>query len=216
MTTIAIYGGNGYAGDAIRAEATRRGHEVLAISRSGKPRTDAGAAQSIVGDIHNPASVDETFKKADVVIVSIPGYEIDGRKLLQAISSLVASSAQHHTRVGVIGGSGTLYASEGGPRLLDTEGFPPSAVASSAGQALVLDALYASDRGSWFYVSPPLSFGVHLPQAAVGAYLVGGDVLISDSNGESKLSAEDLALAVLDEIETPAHENARFGVIGAY
>lgn len=216
MVAIAVYGGNGYAGEAIRAEAVRRGHEVLVVCRSGTARHSEGAENAIVGDIHDPASVSQIVESADVVVVAIPGYEIDGRSLVEAIPDLLAAAERGGTRVGVVGGSGTLLASEGGPRLMDTDDFPPAAMPSSLGQAAVLEALRENVAGSWFYVSPPVVFGAHVPQAPTGAYLLGGDVLRRDSNGEAVLSAEDLALAVVDEIEHPRYENVRFSVIGAY
>ncbi|UYM05597.1 NAD(P)-dependent oxidoreductase [Solicola gregarius] len=216
MATIAIYGGNGYAGDAIRAEAVGRGHEVVAVSRFGSARSADAAAYALAGDIHDPVSVAQIAERADVVVVSIPGNEIEGKLLVEAIPGLLSAADRHGTRVGIVGGSGTLLASECGNRLMDTDDVPPTAMPSSKGQAAVLDLLHSSGVGSWFYVSPPVEFGAHTPQPPAGSYLLGGDVLRCDSNGESRLSVEDLALAVLDEIEQPKHENVRFSVIGAY
>ncbi len=213
---IALYGGNGYAGEAIRAEALRRGHDVAVLSRTAKAASDDAAAQTKVGDIHDALSIDEVTLDSDVVIVSIPGYEIDGKKVADAIPALLEAAARNDARIGVVGGSGTLKVSEGGARLMDTPDFPPPALPSSLGQADVLAHLEAASSGRWFYVSPPLVFGARFPQEPAGAYLLGADVLIKDSQGQARLGAADLALAVLDEIEKPRHENSRFSVVGAY
>ena len=65
----------------------------------------------------------------------------------------------------------------------------------------------------WFYVSPPADFGSWLGTESKGAYVLGGDVLLRDSDGASTISADDLALAILDEIETPTHRRGRFTAI---
>lgn len=206
MSTLAIFGANGYTGDAIRTEALARGHQVLAFSRSGAG--DGVAA----GDLHDPATLKKAAEQADVVIVAIPARELDGKKLIDAVPELL----KQDVRVGIVGGAGSLRTTADGPLVLESEGFPPIALPEATAHAEVLAALRASDQGSWFYISPASVYGAHAPQEPLGAYTVGGDVLGRDSNGESKLSAQDFALAFLDEIDTPKHTNERFSVIGAY
>jgi len=77
----------------------------------------------------------------------------------------------------------------------------------------VLDDLRASDESlDWFFVSPAGGFGAWVPGEATGVFRVGGDVLLVDANGDSNISGADLALAIVNEIETPAHRRARFTV----
>ncbi|MEU6192189.1 NAD(P)H-binding protein [Streptomyces sp. NPDC047061] len=210
MTTLAIFGANGYTGAAIRAEALGRGHQVLAFSRSGSG--DGVTA----GDLHDPATLKKVAEQADVIIVAIPARELDGKKLIDAVPELLKQAAAADTRVGIVGGAGSLRTSADGPLVLESEGFPPIALPEATSHAEVLAALRASEEGYWFYISPASVYGAHAPQEPVGSYIVGGDVLGQDSQGESKLSAQDFALAFLDEIETPKHINERFSVIGAY
>jgi putative NADH-flavin reductase len=216
MTTIAIYGANGYAGDAIRAEALRRGHDVLALSRSASAREGSTNGDLAVGDLYDPASVKSTVEKADVVVVAVPAHSADGKSLVDAAAEILKLAAEGGARVGFVGGAGSLQTEEGGPRLLDTEGFPAVAIPEATSHGELLDALRQSSVGSWFYLSPAALFGAHAPQEPVGSYIVGGDVLQKDSRGQSAISAEDYAVAFLDEIETPQHKNTRFSVIGAY
>ena len=77
-----------------------------------------------------------------------------------------------------------------------------------------LDLLQGSPETlDWFYVSPPQDFGSWLGTASKGEYTLGGDVLLKDADGTSTISADDLALAIVDELETPQHHRARFTAI---
>jgi len=114
---------------------------------------------------------------------------------------------------GLIGGAGSLLVAEGGPKLVDTPDFPKE----FAEEPRVLDAVLQDLRGAeegldWFFVSPAAGFGSFAPGERTGAYRIGGDVLLTDENGDSHLSGQDLAVALVDEIETPAHRRTRFTV----
>ncbi|MEO7016153.1 MAG: NAD-dependent epimerase, partial [Leifsonia sp.] len=75
----------------------------------------------------------------------------------------------------------------------------------------ILDDFRSSPESlDWFYVSPPEKFGAWVPAPATGSYRLGGDVLVRDEAGESTISASDLALAIVDEVEKPAHHRLRF------
>ena len=213
MATIAIFGGTGFAGGAIRDEALRRGHSVIAVSRSGgAPVSDPGL-QARAGSIHDDALVDGLAAEADVIVVAIPAREIDGKRGADAVGSLTSAAAKHGTRVGVVGGAGSLHVSEGGPRLVDSPEFPDLFKSEALAAADVLAALRAtSDDVSWFYVSPAGGFGRRNPGEATGAYRTGDEVLLTDANGESNISGADFALAFVDEIEDPKHHNKRFTV----
>jgi putative NADH-flavin reductase len=78
----------------------------------------------------------------------------------------------------------------------------------------VLATLQASPESlDWFFVSPPADFGAWHNTPDKGEYVRGGDVLLRDADGTSTISAADLAIAVVDEIETPAHHRRRFTAI---
>jgi putative NADH-flavin reductase len=116
-------------------------------------------------------------------------------------------------RLGVMGGAGSLQTTPGGPLLVETPDFPPAAKPESTAQKAVLDALRATDADvDWFYVSPGASYGQNRTPHRTGKFRVGGDVLLVDADGRSTISAEDLAVAVVDEIERPAHHRERFTV----
>jgi len=222
MTTIAIFGGTGYAGSAIREEALKRGHRVIAISRNAPAAAVAaenGESPDLEfrqGSVHDAALVDQVAAEADVVVVSIrfaPGGSGAGAKLIEAFPALTAAAAANGTRLGVVGGAASLFVAEGGPRLIDTPEFPAQFKGEAGSAAEVLDWLRADGiEADWFFVSPAGAFGSYNPGVATGTYRVGGDILLTDSSGKSEISGPDFALAFVDEIESPTHHRTRFTV----
>ena len=213
MTTVAIFGGTGYAGSAIAAEAVKRGLSVISISRDpGSGATPGVDARQ--GNVHDATLVDQVAAEADVIIVSIRHASgEDGVGLIDALPALSASVAKHGKRLGWVGGAASLYVAEGGPRLLDTPEFPEMFKDEAGSAAMVLEALRADTTGvDWFFVSPAGGFGSYNPGVATGAYRVGGDILLTGADGKSEISGPDFALALVDEITSPKHHRTRFTV----
>jgi uncharacterized protein len=217
MTTIAIFGGTGYAGSAIKDEALKRGHQVIAVSRNVPADTPAVAGLEYQqGSVHDAGLVDRVAAAADVIVVAIrfaPDGSGEGVKLADALPALTAAGASHGTRLGIVGGASSLLVAEGGPRLFDTPEFPEQFKEEAGSAADVLEQLRADTSGAdWFYVSPAAGFGGYNPGQPTGKYRVGGDILLTDADGKSEISGADFALAFVDEIESPAHHRTRFGV----
>jgi hypothetical protein len=218
MTTIAIFGGTGYAGSAIREEALNRGHRVIAVAR--KVPADAPAVDGLRflrGDVHDQALVESLAADADVLVLAIrfgPGGSGDGEvRLADALPSLTAAAAKHGARLGVVGGASSLLVAEGGPRLLDTPEFPAQFKDEAGSAADALEALRADTTGAdWFFVSPAAAFGSYNPGQPTGKYRTGGDILLTDEAGKSEISGADYALAFVDEIDSPKHHSTRFTV----
>lgn len=210
MSKIAVFGGNGFAGSAIAKEAASRGHEVTVVARSAQSGTDTNVVQ---GSVHDNTIVEQVTADNDVVVVAIPAREIDGKRLLDAVTPLADAAARNGARIAVVGGAGSLLVSEGGPRVVDTPDFPDAYKGEALAHADVLDALRATDSNvDWFYVSPAAAFGAHAGIAPKGSFQVGGDILLTDAEGNSAIAGEDYAHAFVDEIETPAHRRQRFTV----
>lgn len=96
---------------------------------------------------------------------------------------------------------------------MDTPAFPDAFKAEALELTGVLEDLSGTDPAlDWFFVSPAVEFGAYAPGTATGHYRIGGDVVLADADGTSAISGPDLALAVVDEIERPAHHRARFTV----
>ena len=100
MATIAIFGGTGYAGGAIRDEALRRGHIVISVSRKGGDPAGKPGLISREGNLHDPALVDHMAVEASVLVVAIRAAAQDGVRLADVIGSVAktAADAQHQAR----------------------------------------------------------------------------------------------------------------------
>lgn len=210
MALIAVIGGTGYAGRHIVSEAVDRGHTVLSVARSAAAERVPGATYVEATLLDVPGLV-EQLEGVDVVVVAVsPRGEMAGlvRPNLAALESVLPDPV----RLGVIGGAGGSLVAPGGPRLVDTD-FPEEFAAEAREMIGVLEDLQAdaTDR-DWFFIHPAAAFGAFNPGERTGHYRTGGDVLVTDANGDSALSGEDLAVAVLDEIETPRHHRERFTV----
>lgn len=211
MARIAVIGGTGYAGTHIVREAVDRGHTVLSIARS-VPQERVEGVTYVEGSILDVPDLLGKLEGVDVVVSAVaPRGEMLG-KVRPALRELFAALPQD-VRVGVIGGAGGTLVAPGGPRLVDTPEFPDEYKPESLEAYGALEDLQSETGGrDWFYVHPAGGFGVWAPGERTGSYRIGGSVLVVDENGESFISGPDLAVAVLDEIESPKHSRQRFSV----
>lgn len=208
---ITVFGAAGDVGSRVVAEALTRGHVVTAVSRdpSRLAALDAGVPAE-AGDAANVADVVRLSAGQDVVISATrpaPGRECE---LAATASALVAGLGQTGARLLVVGGAASLTVpGSGGTTVLDAPDFPgalrPIAEACNA-QLAVCRAEHTVD---WAYLSPA---AVLEPGIRTGGYRTGDDDLIVDAQGRSTISMEDLAVALLDEAERPAHHRTRFTV----
>ena len=215
MARITVLGGTGYAGAAVVAEARRRGHDVTAVSRTA-PSSPVPGADYVEGSVLDADVLERTTADSDVVLVALsPRGDMAG-KVEGVVEALIARLAGTPSRLGYVGGASSLLTEEGGPSVWDvTKDQVPDEVKPEVQTGLDIYAMCQESPGSldWFYVSPPADFGSWLGTESKGAYVLGGDVLLRDAEGASTISADDLALAILDEIETPTHRRRRFTAI---
>lgn len=211
MPRIAVIGGTGYAGSHIVAEAVRRGHTVVSVARS-VPSERVDGATYVEGTVLDVPGLVAELDGVDVVVSAVaPRGDMLG-KLRPAIAQLT-SVLPESVRLGVVGGAGGSLVAEGGPRLIDTDGFTDDYKPEAFEAIGILEDLRAgaSDR-DWFYVHPAGGFGAWAPGEPTGHYRDGGHVLVVDDNGDSFISGADFAVAVLDEIENPRHSRDNFTV----
>jgi putative NADH-flavin reductase len=191
---IAVYGATGAIGSVIVEEARSRGHEVTGISRRGSDLT---------GDALDPELATSVAEKHDVVVSALgpSRTEDDGTRFVDTIANLVATLGDR--RLLVVGGAGSLTVD--GVRLLDTPEFPEEYKSEAAKGAASLDLLRSAPEGvDWTYLSPA---PVIQPGERTGHYRVGTESPVGDV-----VSIEDYAVALVDEIEQPRHQRARFTV----
>ncbi|MDR2565500.1 MAG: NAD(P)H-binding protein [Bifidobacteriaceae bacterium] len=214
MARITVLGGTGYAGAAVVAEAARRGHQVRSISRKVPDAVrHVPEVAYLAGSVTDPVFLESVAGESDVVISALsPRGPMLGQVRL-VDGDLIALADTLGFRLGVILGAGSLFTEPGGPRLADLPGFPPAFKAEADEMAQVLADLEASPVGvDWFGVSPAPGFGSSAPGERTGRYRTGGDVVLADESGNSNISADDLAIAILDEVDRPAHRRQRFTV----
>ena len=213
MSTIVVFGGTGYAGSAITHEALSRGHQVVAVARDTTKLDPADGLTLAQGDAFDADFVAEVTKGADVVVVALHAVQSDGSELKDRFQHFVDAASSAGARLGIVGGAGSLLVADGGPALYDTPEFPDAFKDEAKSHGQVLDALRASDTDvDWFYVSPAAAFGSFNPGERLGTYRTSDDLLLTDAEGNSEVSGADFAIAFVDEIETPAHHQARFAV----
>lgn len=212
MTRVTVFGGSGYAGGHIVEAAAVRGLDVRSFTRKEAANQIAGVAYR-TGSITDPGDRARALDGSDVVVVAVsPRGDMLGQ-VRPAIAELAAEAARAGVRLGVIGGAGSLLRGEGGELVMDSPAFPDEVKPEAAEMGGVLDDLRASGNElDWFLVSPAEEFGPWAAGEFRGEYRVGDDVLVADADGRSAISGADFGVAVVDEIERPAHRRSRFTV----
>jgi putative NADH-flavin reductase len=211
MARITILGGTGYTGSNIAREAVARGHEVTSFSRS-VPTTRLEGVTYRTGVLENELAT--LVSDTDVVVGALAPRGELAEGLREVYSTLGGLASAAGTRIGIVGGFSALRPAPEAPRMAYGDEVPPQFAVEARVMAEVIDELVADAPESldWFYVSPAAAYGAHVPGEAVGSYRAGDDVAIFDESGSSAISGVDFAQAVVDEIETPVHSRAQFGV----
>jgi len=200
-----LYGASGMIGSRILQELLRRGHAVTAVVRDPQKITAAGATV-IEGDVNDPASVAATAKGADAAISAYAPPQTDVDKLSGAIRSLLQGlHAAHVQRLIVVGGAGSLEISPG-VQLVDSPLTPAQWKPIANAHRNALPLLHESSL-DWTYFSPAAFIQ---PGERTGKFRLGGTQLVTDAKGESRISAEDYAVALVDELENPRHIRRQF------
>lgn len=207
---IVLFGATGMVGSRIAAEAAQRGHRVMTVSRSGQspvPGVTAAAA-----DASDPAKVAALVKGVDAVVSACapPRDGSDpGEPFLALNRSLVQGMRDAGVRrLVVVGGAGSLEVAPG-QVLYERPGFPEAYLAEALAHRDVLEYYRGVDDLDWTYVSPAAEIG---PGERTGSFRVDDDRLLIDVNGNSRISAEDYAVACVDELEQGTHVRARMSV----
>ncbi len=212
MARIVVVGGTGYAGAAIVAEAVQRGHDVVAVSRSA-PVAPVEGATYVQGSALDADFVAQVIQGADAVVATTAARGDMADKQADAVRVLTDAAERAGARLVAIGGFSSLRPSEGAPRFIEGEVAEQYRTEALAGHAF-LEALRASEAGlDYVFVSPAAKFGSWLPGERTGTYRLGGEVAILDAEGTSHLSGADLAVAVVDLIESGAHSREHVSVV---
>jgi len=203
MSHIAILGISGRVGSRIADELLARGHAVTGIARNtGKVRPKPGLWLS---------QADAT--QADALLPLLRGHDavvsathFDGG--IDAATAIAATKKAGVPRLLVVGGAGSLEVAPG-KALVDSPEFPAAYKTEALAGRTFLETLRAEKELDWTFLSPSALLE---PGKRTGSYRTGGDWLLADATGKSWISMEDYAIAMVDEIEKPAHSRRRFTV----
>lgn len=198
---IALFGATGNIGSRILDEALQRGHEVTAIARDPSRLSTVNPKLHVAsGDITDAGSYQSALGGIDAVVVSVsPRGNTSGADLVKLANDLLAALPATGVKcLFWVGGAGSLEVAPG-VRAVDTDGFPDEYKAEARALGDVLDVFRASSADvDWTFISP--SF-VIAPGERTGLYRLGGDQPLFDAQGESRISMEDYAVALLDRVE---------------
>ncbi|MFB7502054.1 NAD(P)-dependent oxidoreductase [Streptomyces broussonetiae] len=214
MSKIALFGANGTIGVRILDEALRRGHHVTAVVRDPAKLTRSDPNLTVVtGDVLDPESVTEVAKGHDVVISAVgggdgPGHIATIRPAAEALVAGVRTLGGDAPRLITVGGAGSLRTPDG-TQVWDAEGLPEFLLQIMHAHGDALDFYRTVSDVRWTNCSPAATIE---PGERTGTYRTATDDLVVAEDGSSRISAEDFAVALLDEVEQPRHIGERFTV----
>ncbi|WP_343521404.1 NAD(P)-dependent oxidoreductase [Sphingomonas sp.] len=196
---VAVLGASGRAGSEITKELAARGHEVLAIARKPETIPQHPGVTPRAGDAAAPEALADLIRGSDAVISALH-FDVPAETLLSALKLAGVS------RLLVTGGAASLEVAPG-KRVIDDPAFPEEWKGMALGGIAFLDALRSETETDWTYFSPA---ALLFEGPRLGTYRSGTDQLVTDADGESKISFADYAIAMVDELEQHRHSRARF------
>ncbi|HEY9104450.1 NAD(P)-dependent oxidoreductase [Chitinimonas sp.] len=207
---IALIGATGFVGSALLAEALQRGHQVTALARN-TTKLPAQAGLTVTqADVYDAEQVARAVAGSDIVISAFnPGWglaDIHDRFLDGQAAIVAGVKAAGVARFITVGGAGSLYIAPG-LQLVDTPDFPNEWKQGALAAREALRRIQAEAVLDWTFVSPPVFLA---PGERSGLYRLGADEVLFDSDKPAGISTADLAVAILDEAETPRHSRRRF------
>jgi len=214
---IALIGGTGYVGSKILAEALRRGHNVTAIERHPLRLAPRRNLRIKKADVLHREPLARILARHDVVVSAFnpkratPGPEVFHRHVRGHRAIIAAAKRSGVKRFLAVGGAASLKTSSG-IEFIDSPEFPAAYEPFKGGIRGTRELYYLLKKENgldWVFLAPSVMIA---PGARTGRYRVGTDHVLYDEAGQSRISLQDYAVAMLDEIEHPKHHRERFTV----
>ncbi len=212
---IALIGATGFVGAAILKEALSRGIYVTAIVRNPEKLKTQNNLTIVKGDVMDSDSLSQLLKGNDVVVSAYnagwtnPDLYNEFMKGSKSIQEAVKKSGVK--RLIVNGGAASLFIAPN-VQIVDTPQFPAEWKPGALAARDYLNILKKEDQLNWTYVSPAIEMNPGTPRERKGTYRTGLHNPVFDANNKSTISVEDLAVAIVDEVENPKHIRVRFTV----
>lgn len=205
---VALYGATGKAGSRILKELVSRGHQVTAIVRdpAKMPQPSSGVTVK-QDDLSDPRKIAAAVNGAEAVISAYAPPQANPDAIVGVTQRQINALNGSPIRLIVVGGAGGLFVAPG-VTLIDSGYLPEAFLPIATAHVKALDALRAS-KADWTYLAPAAYFE---PGERTGKFRLGQDELIANAQQESRISMEDYAIALVDELEKPRHRRQRFSV----
>lgn len=209
---IALIGATGFIGSGLLKEVLARGHHVTALVAHPEKLAAAANLKPLGTDVLDQERLAAQLKGHDAVVSAFSGHA-QGNNVyeyyVQGMRAIVAAVKQADVqRLLVVGGAGSLEVAPG-LQVVDTPDFPVMWKASAEGARDALKLLREEQHLNWTMLSPSAMIS---PGERTGTFRLGTDQLLVDAKGDSRISVEDYAVAMIDELEKPAHARKRFTV----
>lgn len=204
--------GTGFVGAAVLEELLQRGHQVTVLARHPDKLSPRPGLTVRQGSAQNADDVKAAATGQDAVISAYnPGWsvpDIHDQFLTGTRAILAGVKASGTRRLLVIGGAGSLYVAPG-VQLVDTPAFPAEWKQGALAAREALNLIREEAGLEWTFLSPAILLE---PGQRTGQYRVGQDAPLMNGDQPGRISVQDLAVAVVDEIEQPRHVRQRFTV----
>ncbi|MFN3068421.1 NAD(P)-dependent oxidoreductase [Serratia sp. J2] len=207
---VAIIGATGFVGRRVVDEALARGLQVTAIARQKKDLPDNANLTVALGDVADGPWLAQQLAGHDVVISAYnPGWaEADlYEKTAKGAQQILAAVKQSAVKCLLyVGGAGSLEVAPG-VELVDTPQFPENIRPGAQAVRDLRNALKKETQLDWTYLSPAALLE---PGKRTGQFRLGTTQLLMKGEAPANISVEDLAVAIIDEVEKPQFIKAQF------
>ena len=213
MKKVAVIGATGFVGTQVVKELANRGYFVNALARNTSKIEESENVKAVTADIYNTAELSEILKGNDAVISAFnPGWTNpnifeDFLKGAESIEKAVEESGVK--RFITVGGAGSLYIAEN-LQLIDTPEFPAEIKPGAEAARQYLEMIKKNENLDWTFFSPAIEMHQGTAGVRKGTYRTALENPVFDENGRSILSVEDVAVALVDELENGKFVKQRF------
>lgn len=209
---LAIIGATGFVGSAVLQEALQQGHDVTAIVRHPEKLAVHPSLTAKAVSVFDEAALADVLRGHDAVISAYnPGWtnpDIQSQMIEGSAHIVNATKQAKVPSLLVVGGAGSLEVTPG-VQLVDTPQFPAEWKEGALGAREVLNQLKNEKELNWRFISPAVFLE---PGKRTGQFRYGDDAVLFNDDQPARISVEDLAVAIVEEIAAPRYNQRRFTV----